>query len=708
MPGPTKNPLYLLSTAAEIMTRRPPPTPKPRRLTTKQIMDPKMDSGYVSPGDTFAPDFDVCSYLAPQEVVWIMDELLRLEILFHNGYPLSQTIFTSLHIDRLIEPDNRGSTLCNEKLTGHASSLKQGKGLVHVVLQAYCLAVIKSCELALNAVQSQVYYEEEDFTTALFGRELCPKVTVDHAMNSLVQAMDWIDDSKLEKQLKHALKHRLVVREQLLYALGEPVNGPSHNWVRLKRQIQRLQEKDMQLGIPAPATFSDKVQRKLATSTPPRESPALPLEASLKQWIQMCDDIVAVRSLTSDEVRSDSSRLQRAAWIFGYRSPRPSTYARAKMQEIIFSGRMSLDELIYDELRLLVLAGHPGADDAIFKVEVASDPRFRLARLIQEFITSAMPLYENMFRLLCQNTSRKRRMCSDAIRQWWELEKSSTAADIEFWRISQTLCSKKRNTSPFSQWGEVYRLKHCMWFVQLGFETDVYLPGEMEVMFRSLHFLSQNLESIVKSFRARHEDIFGDSAPPEASESRDVIERLAAEINITLEMTSCMCLLWSFLGLTKIIRNGTNTYTQSQYEARMKPLLEIGMGIIPTLEQIRMGTGQLQHFSHGTAAGFSKEHTRLRQSVLGTALKRMQDLDQKLGVPSMGASQKQFNTKAMQTMVVAMGAEVGRLAQVCKDHGKEIELTPDLGDIIQVDLKGAQGQYHVWWPVPHFTVKRCG
>ncbi|KAK1029558.1 N-alpha-acetyltransferase, non-catalitic subunit, partial [Friedmanniomyces endolithicus] len=72
-----------------------------------EIMDPKMDSGYVPPGDTLEPDFDVCKGLPAEQVLWIMDELLRLTAVWHDGYPLSQTSFTSLHVDRLLSPDNR-------------------------------------------------------------------------------------------------------------------------------------------------------------------------------------------------------------------------------------------------------------------------------------------------------------------------------------------------------------------------------------------------------------------------------------------------------------------------------------------------------------------------------------------------------------------------------------------------------------------------
>lgn len=58
-----------------------------RRLTvldSRQIMDSKMDSGYLGPGENQAhaleDDHDIMRELAPEEVVGIMDELLCHEV----------------------------------------------------------------------------------------------------------------------------------------------------------------------------------------------------------------------------------------------------------------------------------------------------------------------------------------------------------------------------------------------------------------------------------------------------------------------------------------------------------------------------------------------------------------------------------------------------------------------------------------------------
>lgn len=49
-------------------------------------MDPKMDSGYLGPGETLEDDYDVLHEILPEEVVGIMDQLLCSEVRCHLGY----------------------------------------------------------------------------------------------------------------------------------------------------------------------------------------------------------------------------------------------------------------------------------------------------------------------------------------------------------------------------------------------------------------------------------------------------------------------------------------------------------------------------------------------------------------------------------------------------------------------------------------------
>ena len=48
-----------------------------------QIMDAKMDSGYLEPGETLEDQYEVSRHLLPEEVIGVMDQMLCYEVGVH-------------------------------------------------------------------------------------------------------------------------------------------------------------------------------------------------------------------------------------------------------------------------------------------------------------------------------------------------------------------------------------------------------------------------------------------------------------------------------------------------------------------------------------------------------------------------------------------------------------------------------------------------
>jgi len=78
-----------------------------------------------------------------------------MKVAWLMGYPLSQTLFTSVHVDRLLWP--------NPKSLGESTFIRGRSpdelSLPQKVLRAYCLLLIKICDCVLGMVTSQHYYE---------------------------------------------------------------------------------------------------------------------------------------------------------------------------------------------------------------------------------------------------------------------------------------------------------------------------------------------------------------------------------------------------------------------------------------------------------------------------------------------------------------------------------------------------------------------
>lgn len=80
------------------------------------------------------------------------------------GHPLSQTLFTSIYLDRLLWPIpaaiedarfDRGQATDDK----HSNDKDRGGPLVNLVLRAFCLALVKSCDRVIARVSSEYYFE---------------------------------------------------------------------------------------------------------------------------------------------------------------------------------------------------------------------------------------------------------------------------------------------------------------------------------------------------------------------------------------------------------------------------------------------------------------------------------------------------------------------------------------------------------------------
>lgn len=451
-----------------------------------EIMDSKMDSGFIPEGDSFDADFDVSASLGAVQVLWVMDQLMCLEIEWLEGYPLSQTVFTCLFVDRLLDPGNEGTNFREGDDGGSMDGVDDV--LTHRILKAYCVAVIKCVDTSMQAVQAQTYYEEEDFVTHLFGRELLPKTTVEDALALLEEAKYYLEDAtSLSADLRGALEERLVFRESMLDAL----RGSVIAWEYMLGEMDEINTSH-KLAAPTPDAFSSKVQRRLATSTPPRPMLSVSWDQAMAKWRQLMSDIIAAYSLTSPDVISDPQCLQRAVWTFAYRSPQPTTLPRAILQEQLFyeqgpvAAVIGHYELFLADLRNVVLAGDSLMDPESFQIELPSDPRHIRARLLEGFIEKAFDEYLNIYRMVCQNRCRTRRLFTQAVAILDTLENEGAKADQAMsdvpspGRARDTL---QKGLRPLSSWAKFHKLRIMAWTIQQGFETEIYMIDEV----RRLH-----------------------------------------------------------------------------------------------------------------------------------------------------------------------------------------------------------------------------
>jgi hypothetical protein len=155
-------------------------------------MDAKMDSGFLQPGETLEDQYDTATALLPEELIGIMDQLLCHEMAWHTGYPLSQTLFTSVYIDKLLWPEPK--TLEQAQFHRGAAPDSSSAGVLLQVLRAYCLALIKGCDFVIARITSRDYFEEEDFCTQTYNRVLFVSTPIDVFLRELDAAIELMEE----------------------------------------------------------------------------------------------------------------------------------------------------------------------------------------------------------------------------------------------------------------------------------------------------------------------------------------------------------------------------------------------------------------------------------------------------------------------------------------------------------------------------------
>lgn len=75
---------------------------------------------------------------------------------WHMGHPLSQTLFTSFYIDRLLWPEPK--TLNQARFNRQTNPIPENN-LTNLVLRAYCLGLVKTCDFVHRRIGTEHYYE---------------------------------------------------------------------------------------------------------------------------------------------------------------------------------------------------------------------------------------------------------------------------------------------------------------------------------------------------------------------------------------------------------------------------------------------------------------------------------------------------------------------------------------------------------------------
>ncbi|KAH7040078.1 Mak10 subunit, NatC N-terminal acetyltransferase-domain-containing protein [Microdochium trichocladiopsis] len=480
-------------------------------VSALEIGDPKMDSGFLNEGETLEDDYDVLRELLPEEVLGIIDQLLCLEMAWHLGYPLSQTLLTNVYVEAIMNPHPQH--IWEADFT-RDPAVRDRQPRMLSILRAYCLGMLKACCFVNKTVFNELYYEEEDFVTNTYDRRLLEDIDEDRINDLLMAARaDLKSYSDIDSKISMALDLRLELRIAFLRAIDlmdkreanpESLKMP---WIQMKGLVEHF-SKQHELAKPVPEAFSTKLQRRLASTMPPRPIIQPSFTETFDHFKRMFQDGLDIIDVLK---YSDTQSLMNFVLTFQTRKPQPHTYIRCLLQYLLFNemrvlGSYSIRQIIDHDLMIVVLPNGRQLDRAFDDIELPSDPRHQIAAQMEDFRKSVAERFFDIMRHFCQNRCRARRMLCHSIQEWDMLQVDMEDMDslLQIALEDEPLVMESGrvlHSLPLSSWCFFYKIRQMEWIVQLGFELDIYQSDELAGMYWYLNYLAKERQHHVERIR---------------------------------------------------------------------------------------------------------------------------------------------------------------------------------------------------------------
>lgn len=683
-----------------------------------EIMDLKMDSGVLAEGESLDEEYDVSRDLLPEEILGIIDQLLCLEMAWHLGYPLSQTLLTSVYIESLMKPHPTNIDEANF-IRDDQRREKQPKLLF--VLRAYCLGLVKACCFVNEQVKDELYYEEEDFVTNTYDRNLLFDIPVGPINDLLQEARNELRavSNDVEKDISTALDLRLELRIAFLRAIDlsglRKANPDSLKmpWIQMSGLLEHI-EKQHVLGKSVPEAFSTKLQRRLASTMPPRPIVQPSFEESYGHFKQFFQDGIEIMNILK---YAEPQSLLNFVMTFQARKPQPLVYIRTLLQSLLFKemivlGNYSIRQILDHDLSIVVLPCAAQLNPSYDNIEVPTDPRHQVANQMEIFRQRVAECYLDIFRIFCQNRCRVRRTLCHNIQEWDMLQVDVEEIDLLMQAVldekplpaERANCSRGYNLA-LSSWAYLYKLRQMEWIVQLGFELDVYQMDELAGMYWYLNYLAKNRAQHgdrIKSFTMRSLNEARKQHPHyTAAKEREYMQSLAY-IRVTMldaastwEFADGLCCLYTALQRVGLIKPPPRPYGSDvlRYNLRMKPFRPISLPHLPPFEDFTRATTQPEIST--------TELLCYAESAVGGARKGYEALSKMSEVQSFSVNAHGRwinNVKDCLKAAIAAGVAVSTLQRAYEKIKVEDKELKDLN--LKIEMPAPGKGYHDWWLVP--------
>ncbi|KAM3300898.1 N-alpha-acetyltransferase 35, NatC auxiliary subunit isoform X1 [Capsicum chacoense] len=547
-------------------------------MSALEIMDPKMDSGMVR---TYYSVDEAIEYgAAPiplsldktvdvQRIIDIMDHLLACEATWHKGCSLAQTVFSCLY---LLRPDRTSS---------------------HALLHSYCRVMRATCNAVVCTVSDTRTNEEEDLFTMTHGLPL--KVDGDDKCLTMLHAVEETiarqlrackatlskkrvtedieplqNNPDLEEGLCKSLLCQLRFRKHFYHVVMN-IKRPQGRGLELaKKHIaccfeeldSMIKSADFLRSISAPEDgmknettasgcqpvgFDSTLNSRLSAPTPPRAIETISWKKAVEYFQKLLHELEIICSYNLDPVFEGLLRF-----VVEFQKLRPELVARAHLQHLLVQdGKLYGRDSVFSVICKASLLPEVAKNHDIQKIE----PVVQLGQLL---IT--------LLRVLCTNISWQRRKLGKILQDWriihvqLELAFRKECGDISATSSNENICMKI--CRHILIWVEEQTYWIASRFLMLGFELDLYSPGEYCMVYWYMYIILIKLAEKTHMRAMTSNDI----SKKKGKKKRDLVKEGGKDYQLPPAILFLQCHVYLAEGLTMMLaalRNERQMYVST-------------------------------------------------------------------------------------------------------------------------------------------------
>ncbi|KAK4703252.1 N-alpha-acetyltransferase 35, NatC auxiliary subunit, partial [Phenoliferia sp. Uapishka_3] len=344
-------------------------------MSAVEIMEDRTDSFLakklaLAARDPSLPAFDATLELLPDELVWILDRILCLEMAHLDGHPLVSTLFTC----RYLRPAALTELSLVPAGADPTSDPARLPGLRRIVLRAMLLGVLKCTETVWEECCKSQVYDHEDIhlsTAGLTFPELLDStlpandpsplhvfptepplgreesiIGVNQVLEALDEAQNWLVENLEDTKSRAALLDRIAIRMETVYTTALLASPPQTSPDQLLVHFSRIRPAIVTLSVPSTfvpspslkAVFAEGFDPPLQTSQPFRAIPPITVKEAWNRWSDALAEMENVAELWGSWRRGLGwGGIKEYFVSLGRREALP--YPRSILQSVTFSHR---------------------------------------------------------------------------------------------------------------------------------------------------------------------------------------------------------------------------------------------------------------------------------------------------------------------------------------------------------------------------------